>query len=78
MSLQLPPPAFMPCTECGASVPQGKEEAHRCDPERRLDYVMFQLRSEVQAFDRRLGEYLDSPRGRFEQWDAERRRRKGT
>ncbi len=74
MSLQLPPPAHVPCSECGASVPRGKEDAHRCEPERRLDYVMFELRTEVEGFDRSLGAYLESPRGRFEQWDAERRR----
>ena len=74
MSLELPPPAFTPCTDCGASVARGKEETHRCEPERRLDYTMFQLRWEVDAFDRSLNEYLDSPRGRFEQWDAQQRR----
>ena len=74
MSLALPPPTHMPCPECGGSVPRGKEEAHQCEPERRLDFTMFQLRAEVDAFDHSLGEYLDSPLGRFEQWDAERRR----
>ena len=67
---------YMPCSECGASVERGREEAHRCEPERRLDYLMFQLRSEVESFDRGLREYLDSPRGRFEEWDAERRRQR--
>jgi hypothetical protein len=74
MSLSLPPPTHVPCPECGGSIARGDEETHRCDPERRLDYVMFQLRSEVDAFDSNLSEYLESPRGRFEQWDAERRR----
>jgi hypothetical protein len=55
-------------------VHRDKLETHRCDPERRLDYAMFQLRLEVDAFDRELDAYLESPRGRFEQWDAERRR----
>jgi hypothetical protein len=36
--------------------------------------MMFQLRSEVDGFDRALGDYFSSPQGRFEQWDAERRR----
>ena len=74
MALELPPPAHMPCSECGASVARGKEEAHHCEPERRLDYVMFELRLEMASFDRGLGAYLDSPQGRFEQWDAARRR----
>ena len=64
----------MPCADCGASVPRGDQETHRCAPERRLVFTMFQLRSEVDEFDRTLGAYLDSPHGRFEQWDAERRR----
>jgi hypothetical protein len=49
---------------------------HRCDPERKLDFMMFQLRTEVADFDHGLRSYLDSPRGRFAQWEAERRRRR--
>jgi hypothetical protein len=64
----------MPCTECGASVRASERERHTCDPERRLEYHIFQLRDEVAGFDDRLGAYLDSPLGRFEQWLAERDR----
>jgi hypothetical protein len=38
---------YMPCAECGASVAAADREAHECEPERLLDYRMFQLRSEV-------------------------------
>lgn len=64
----------MPCPECGASVKRGDEDAHRCDPERRLDFVMWQLRNEVERFGDDLRAYLNSPSGRFAQWDAEQRR----
>ena len=50
-------------------------DEHFCDPERLLDYVMFQLRAEVDAMDGKLAAYLDSPRGRFDVWCAERDRR---
>ena len=66
----------MPCTECGASVRVNAREGHTCDPERRLEYHLFQLRDEVAGFDLGLGAYLDSPQGRFEQWLAERERRR--
>ena len=74
MPLELPPPAHMPCSECGASVARGEGDAHHCEPEHRLDFVMFELRSEVESFDNSLEDYLASPQGRFEQWVAERRR----
>jgi hypothetical protein len=74
MSLSLPQPADMPCPDCGASVLRAQSDDHRCDPERRLDFVMFSLREEVAAFDRELRAYLDAPRGRFAQWDAENHR----
>ena len=64
----------MPCPECGASVAAAEADDHVCDPERLLDYRVFQLREEVAGFDGALGEYLDSPRGRFAQWLAERER----
>jgi hypothetical protein len=66
---------YMPCTECGASVIVAAHGEHVCDPERKLDYLMFQLREEVASFDEVLREYLGSAGGRFAQWVAERDRR---
>lgn len=67
--------SHMPCTECGASVAVAVRNGHVCDPERLLDYRMFQLRDEVVGFEDGLRGYLDSPHGRFAQWIAERERR---
>jgi hypothetical protein len=64
----------MPCPNCGASVPVGERSNHTCDPERRLDYLMFHCRDEISGFERSLREYLTSPHGRFAQWLAERQR----
>jgi hypothetical protein len=66
----------MPCAECGASLAASERGAHACDPERRLEYRLFQLRDEVAGFEDGLRGYLDSPQGRFDQWLAERDRRK--
>ena len=65
---------YMPCTQCGASVSAEAHEEHVCDPERKLDYLMFQLREEIACFDEILREYLGSAHGRFAQWVAERDR----
>lgn len=72
-------PPFMPCPSCGASVRVVEEQEHVCNPERKLDFELFQLRGEVSALDGEIEEYLSSTRGRFEQWfaDYERRRRWG-
>ncbi len=51
------------------------EAEHVCNPERRLDFELFQLREEISALDAQVGEYLSSARGRFEQWYAEHERR---
>jgi hypothetical protein len=67
----------MPCAECGASLHVTERERHACDPERRLEYRIFQLRDEVATFDGGLGAYLDSPQGRFAQWVAKRDRETG-
>jgi hypothetical protein len=66
----------MPCAECGASVRTAAREDHTCDPERRLEYRIFQLRDEVAGFDVGLSGYLESPQGLFAQWLAERDRRR--
>jgi hypothetical protein len=73
--LGLPEPAFMPCGECGASVAKAERDQHVCERERWLDYQLFVQRAGVERFDRDLGAYLDSPEGRFQAWEAERRRR---
>ena len=70
----LPQPRFMPCPDCGESVPADARDEHRCDDERWLTYQLFQLREEISSFEDQVALYLDSPRGRFELWDAQRRR----
>jgi hypothetical protein len=65
----------MPCPDCGASVAVATEVAHVCNPGRRLEFELFQLREETSCLDTEIGDYLSSARGRFEQWQAERERR---
>ena len=74
---RLPEPRHMPCSECGASLARGEESTHECNPERRVDYELFQLRDEIGRFDADLAAYLGSSHGRFEVWCAERDRRRG-
>ena len=77
MPVLFPQPAYRPCSECGASVARAAADAHVCDPERLIDYRVFQLRSEIEGFDDEVVAYLETPLGRFEAWYAERRRRRG-
>jgi hypothetical protein len=72
--LQFPQPRYMPCADCGASVASSERELHACDPERRLEFALFQLRDEVAQFETQLNAYLGTSRGRFEAWYASRRR----
>lgn len=67
---------FMPCPECGSSVERAESPRHLCDPERRLDFRLFGLRDEVEAFESELTAYLETPRGRFELWYAARARQR--
>jgi len=71
-----PQPEYMPCNHCGASVARSEADGHVCEPERKLDFEVFQLRNEVEAFETELESYLETPRGRFEAWFAERERRR--
>jgi len=69
-----PQPHYMPCLDCGASVARTESEQHFCEPERRLDFAVFQLRGELEQFDAQLSEYLATPQGQFEAWYAANRR----
>jgi hypothetical protein len=70
----LPEPAFMPCDECGATVARDEKDEHVCERERWLDYQLFVQRAALERLENDLSAYLDSPEGRFQAWDAERRR----
>jgi hypothetical protein len=67
----------MPCPECGASVAVKQEAEHVCNPTRRLDFELFQLRAEISGLGAEIEEYLSSAQGRFEQWYADHERREG-
>ncbi|MGZ6801982.1 MAG: hypothetical protein ACXVFU_02950 [Nocardioidaceae bacterium] len=62
----------MPCPECGASVDRTAADPHVCDPERRAAYELIPLRDEIDSFESRMHEYLDSDAGQFESWLAAR------
>ncbi len=70
----VPQPRHLPCPECGESVALELRELHACEEERWTTYQLFQLRDEIAELDGQVARYLDSPRGRFELWDAARRR----
>lgn len=72
--LSLPSPRHMPCEHCGASVERGTEAAHECDERRRLEFRVFVLRDEIESFDTQWTAWLQTPRGLFELYYAERTR----
>jgi hypothetical protein len=69
-----PQSRFMPCAECGESVERGAA-THLCEPERLLEFRLFQLQEEIARFDEQLAAWLSTARGRFAAWIAERDRR---
>jgi hypothetical protein len=50
-------------------------DEHVCEHERWIGYQVFQLRHEIDDFDAELATYLESPKGQFDLWYAERERR---
>ena len=74
----LPQPRHLPCPECGESVAAEARERHVCEQGRWATYQLFQLRDEVAELEGQLAIYLDSRQGRFELWDAARRREQQT
>jgi hypothetical protein len=69
-----PRPSHLPCPDCGASVPRDGDEAHACARERRLDYLVFLRRDEIESFETGLAAWLHTPAGRFATWLAARNR----
>jgi hypothetical protein len=73
--LSLPSPRHMPCEHCGRSLRRSLAGEHVCDEERRLDYAVFLAGGGLRGFDDELSAWLDTPAGRFAQFDAARGRR---
>ena len=63
-----------PCSGCGDELPAALLRLHVCDWWRWLDHQVDLRRDEVDRFERELGAYLVSTRGRFDLWYAERGR----
>jgi hypothetical protein len=63
----------MPCERCDSSI-ERDDVAHRCVEERRLEFALFQLRADIEMFEEHLRRWLETARGRFERYYAERTR----
>jgi hypothetical protein len=74
MPLPFPRPTHLPCPDCGASVAATGPSEHGCEPERRLEYQLVQMREEIGAFDAELARWLETAEGRFAAWLADRAR----
>jgi hypothetical protein len=77
VSFSLPQPRFLRCPDCGESVAADARSGHVCEEERWATYQLHELREELASLEAQIAAYLDSPRGRFEAWDAARRRKHG-
>lgn len=62
------------CPGCGVELPAPALRLHVCDWWRWLDHQVHVRSDELDGFERELGAYLESPRGRFDLWYAERER----
>jgi hypothetical protein len=67
------PSRYLPCPECGASL-ERDDHRHECNVERWLNFKVFQLRDELEGFERALTLFLATSHGRFEAFYAERQR----
>ena len=68
------PSQYLPCLECGASVPHAQLRTHVCEWDEWLDYQVLSRRQGLDSFEQDLGVYLASSRGRFDLWCAARDR----
>jgi hypothetical protein len=65
---------YAACPECGVPVPVGDVLSHECNHAHWIAFQIARARREIDGFEAELARYLESPRGRFEAWYAERSR----
>jgi hypothetical protein len=65
---------FTACPHCGAAVAVTGLGAHECRPQQRIDHEMRRVRYEIAQIELELARYLETARGKFDAWYAERTR----
>ena len=65
-------PHMASCPGCNVDVPARDLRLHVCDWDRWLDHQVHLRRDELREFERELGAHLESSKGRFDLWYAER------
>lgn len=66
---------FTTCSDCGAIVPLERAAGHECEHDKWVAYQVGRLHLEVEQIDLELSSYLQTSRGQFEAWYAQRTRR---
>jgi hypothetical protein len=67
-------PAYLDCPACGTSVSADHLPAHTCDARHRRDQATRILAAAAGELEADIRAYLESPRGRFELFYAQRTR----
>jgi hypothetical protein len=65
---------FTACPGCGVILPRERASEHDCEHDKWVAYQVGCFRSEIERIDVELSSYLQTSRGRFEAWYAERTR----
>jgi hypothetical protein len=73
-----PVPAYLNCPECGTSVSAAAIAAHACDDRLRREHNDRTASAQVAELEADIRSFLQSPRGRFELFYAQRTRRRAS
>jgi hypothetical protein len=73
-----PVPAYLNCPECGTSVSAAAIAAHACDDRHRREHHDRTAVAQVAELEADIRSFLESPRGRFELFYAQRTRRRAS
>jgi hypothetical protein len=63
---------FTTCADCGERVPWAQTGQHECDEEQWLSFQVTRARPQIDRFEHELARYLETARGKFDLWYAER------
>jgi hypothetical protein len=66
---------FTTCAGCGLILQRCQLDGHECEREKWIAHQVACARPEIEGIDLELASYLESARGRFDLWYAERARR---
>jgi hypothetical protein len=65
---------YLPCSECGVRLSSEQRSRHACSPDAAIVHQVTKARVQLTIFEDEVDQFLETPKGKFALFLAERQR----